>query len=176
MIDVYVGELSSIHRSISSLSNKVNMEVKYSKDITKEQFYGFFYKPSIYYFLYNKEQFTDSKYIDTFIANCINSDSYIICVVDDVIDKKSKFYKKCKDYITEFPTNIIEVNYKDMVLKDLSSIYNVENSKFVSVMYSLGYGKYAYQSGFVCNLILTGKISNIDIAKKLFILLCTMKG
>ena len=86
MFYVYIGDLKAIHKEIEKVSKENNMEIKYSKDITKEQFYGFFYKPSVYYFLYNKEQFTDNKYIDAFIARSVKSDSIIICVVDDDID------------------------------------------------------------------------------------------
>ena len=168
MFYVYIGDLKAIHKEIEKVSKENNMEIKYSKDITKEQFYGFFYKPSVYYFLYNKEQFTDNKYIDAFIAKSVKSDSIIICVVDDDIDKK--FYRRAKDYVVEFPVEKVDTNYKNMILSDLANVYRIEDSKFVSALYSLMFSKYSYQAGFICNLILTGKLANIKIAKKLFIL------
>ena len=168
MFYVYIGDLKAIHKKIEKVSKENNMEIKYSKDITKEQFYGFFYKPSVYYFLYNKEQFTDNKYIDAFIARSVKSDSIIICVVDDDIDKK--FYNRAKDYVVEFPVEKVETNYKNMILSDLANVYRVEDSKFVSALYSLMFSKYSYPAGFICNLILTGKLANIKLAKKLFIL------
>ena len=87
---------------------------------------------------------------------------------DDDIDKK--FYNRAKDYVVEFPVEKVETNYKNMILSDLANVYRVDDSKFVSALYSLMFSKYSYQAGFICNLILTGKLANIKLAKKLFIL------
>ena len=84
------------------------------------------------------------------------------------IDKK--FYRRVKDYVIEFPVEKVETNYKNMILSDLANVYRIEDSKFVSALYSLMFSKYSYQAGFICNLILTGKLANIKLAKKLFIL------
>ena len=39
MFYVYIGDLKAIHKEIEKVSKENNMEIKYSKDITKEQFY-----------------------------------------------------------------------------------------------------------------------------------------
>lgn len=175
MLKVYVGNLKLIKSEINKLSTEYNLDIKFSKNILAETMYGLVYQPHIYYFLYTKELFPDKDAIERFIIFANKTNSTIICVVDGAIDKKTIFYKLLKQYITEINNTDNKTNNKELVLADLKNVYEIEDSKFISTLFSLSHSKYGQQADFVLNLILTGRMSRIPLAKKLFILLATMR-
>ena len=178
MLRIYQGDLKTIKEEIEKLfrNSKVS-KLKFSKNIMSEKFHGLFYEPTLFYFLYDKEFFKDKEIIDNFIKFAESTDSIIVCIIEEELDKKTIIYKKFKPYIKTISTNKQnKVDYKAEILKDLSCVYLVDNSKFISILFSLSYSKYKQSAGFVLSLILTGRMNNTELAKKLFITLATMKG
>ena len=72
---------------------------KFSKNIMSEKFHGLFYEPTLFYFLYDKELFKDKETIDNFIKFAESTDSIIVCIIEEELDKKTIVYKKLKQYI-----------------------------------------------------------------------------
>ena len=177
MLRIYQGDLKTIKEEIEKLfrNSKVS-KLKFSKNIMSEKFHGLFYEPTLFYFLYDKELFKDKETIDNFIKFAENTDSIIVCILEEEeLDKKTIAYKKLKQYIEEINnTKTKKVDEKSEILKDLNYIYNIDNSKFISTLFSLSYSKYKQSAGFVLSLILTGRMNNTELAKKLFITLATM--
>lgn len=176
MLKVYIGNLTSIKYKLKELASKNNIsKIKFSKNIMNEKLYGLFYKPTLFYFLYDKELFKDKDSIDNFIKFAESTDSIIVCILEEELDRKTIIYKKLKQYIEEINnTKTKRVDEKSEILKDLSYIYNIDNSKFISTLFALSYSKYKQSAGFVLSLILTGRMNNTELAKKLFITLATM--
>lgn len=176
MLRIYQGELKPIKKEIEKLfrNSKVS-RCKFSKDIRSEKFHGLFYEPFLCYFLYDKELFKDKDSLDSFTKFAESTDSIIVCIIEEELDKKTIVYKKLKPYIKEVTTKKKKVDEKTLILKDLSYVYDIDNSKFISTLFSLSYGKYSQQAGFVLSLILTGRMNNTELAKKLFITLVTMR-
>ena len=177
MLKVYIGNLVSIKYKIKELASKNNIsKIKFSKNIMSEKFHGLFYKPTLFYFLYDKELFKDKDSIDNFIKFAESTDSIIVCILEEELDKKTSVYKKLKQYIEEINnTKTKKIDEKSEILKDLGYIYNIDNSKFISILFALSYSKYKQSAGFVLSLILTGRMNNTELAKKLFITLATMR-
>lgn len=177
MFQIYHGNLTSIKYKLKELASKYNIsKIKFSKSIMSERLYGLFYEPTLYYFLYDKSLFADKETIEGFIQFAESTDSILVCILEEQLDKKTVQYKKLKQYITEINnTEHKKTDEKTEILKDLSYTYNIENNRFISVLFALQYSKYSKPAGFVLSLILTGRLNNIDIAKKLFITLCTMR-
>ena len=172
MFKVLVGNITIAKDKLNQyLSNSTLTKIKFTKNILSEKFYGLFYEPHICYFLYDKELFKDKETIQRCIEFCENTDSLIICICEEPLDKKTIQYKNLKPYIEELTIQ----NKTNKKSEDLSNIYNIENKDFTSVLFSLSYGKYRQSAGFVLNLILTGRLNNMDIAKKLFLVLATMR-
>lgn len=172
MLKIYTGNINDIKKEMNKLVSKYNLsKIKFSKNILNEKFYGFFYEPSLFYFFYSKEFFKDKETIQRFIEFCENTDSLIICISEEPLDKKTIQYKNLKSYIVELTIQ----NKTNKKSENLDDIYNIENKDFISVLFSLSYSKYRQAAGFVLNLILTGRLNNIDIAKKLFLVLATMR-
>lgn len=177
MLKVYQGDIKLVKKEIEKLfrNSKVS-KLKFSKNIMSEKFHGLFYEPTLFYFLYDKELFKDKDSIDNFIRFAENTDSIIICILEEELDKKTIVYKKFKPYIETISNNKqSKVDYKAEILKDLSYVYLVDNSKFISILFALSYSKYKQSAGFVLSLILTGRMNNTELAKKLFITLATMR-
>lgn len=177
MLKIYQGDIKLVKKEIEKLfrNSKVS-KLKFSKNIMSEKFHGLFYEPTLFYFLFDKELFKDKETIDDFINFCNNTQSIIVCVLEEELNKKTIVYKKFKPYIKAITTKKKKIDEKTIILKDLSYVYLVDNSKFISILFSLSYGKYSQQAGFVLSLILTGRMNNIELAKKLFVTLATMKG
>ena len=177
MLKIYQGDIKLVKKEIEKLfrNSKVS-KLKFSKNIMSEKFHGLFYEPTLFYFLYDKELFKDKETIDNFIKFAESTDSIIVCIIEEELDKKTIVYKKFKPYIKTIELKQSKVDYKAEILKDLSCVYLVDNSKFISILFALSYSKYKQSAGFVLSLILTGRMNNTELAKKLFITLATMKG
>lgn len=178
MLKIYQGDIKLVKKEIEKLfrNSKVS-KIKFSKNIMSEKFHGLFYEPTLFYFLFDKELFKDKETIDNFIKFAESTDSIIVCILEEELDKKTIVYKKLKQYIEEINnTTTKKIDEKAEILKDLAYVYLVDNSKFISILFSLSYGKYSQQAGFVLSLILTGRMNNTELAKKLFVTLATMKG
>lgn len=176
MLKIYQGDIKLIKKEIEKLfrNSKVS-KIKFSKNIMSEKFHGLFYEPTLFYFLYDKELFKDKDSVDNFIKIAESTDSIIVCIIEEELDKKTIVYKKLKPYIKAVTTKKKKIDEKTLILKDLSYVYEVDNSKFISTLFSLSYGKYSQQAGFVLSLILTGRMNNTELAKKLFLTLATMR-
>ena len=177
MLKIYQGDIKLVKKEIEKLFRKSKVsKMKFSKNIMSEKFHGLFYEPTLFYFLYDKELFKDKETIDNFIKFAENTDSIVVCILEEELDKKTIVYKKLKQYIEEINnTKTKKIDDKAEILKDLSYVYLVDNSKFISILFALSYSKYKQSAGFVLSLILTGRMNNTELAKKLFITLATMR-
>ena len=176
MLKIYAGTVNNIKPKLKELATKHKLtQIKFTKNILSEKLYGLFYTPSVYYFLYNKELFSDKDSIKRFVDYCNNTNSLIVCIIEETIDKKSSFYKQLKNEIIEVGSGNKTIDHKEEILRDLSYVYKVDNSKFISVLFALSYTRYGQASNFVLNLILTGRLNNVDIAKKLLVAILTNK-
>lgn len=172
VLKVFIGDINKIKKEIRSISDDASMEIKYTTNIgyTLNHLYGIFYKPSIIYFICNADTIED---VDKFYSLATSTDSVIILVAES-LDKRGKLYKKVKKHIKEFKSGV-ELDNRDKVYKDLSLIYTIDDSEFISTLYAVYYdfksGNFRYKqvAGETINMVLTGKISS-RLAKKYFIM------
>lgn len=149
MFQLWTGDINLMRKELEKLQKETKLDKINVQDVTTLKLWGLYYTPAVYYFLYNPEQqFDTDKFID--------SDSYVICLAEDV-DKKS--LKKYNKYVRTF-TKPIQNN--------TANLYEVDN--FIAYLYK---SKHTKAAGFVSNLIFTGKITNTDLAKKIYLYLTT---
>ena len=135
MLYILVGD----YKSCIAYAKTIDNNLHYTNNIVQELQYnsGLLSTKTIktIYFLYKQFFLKDKKNVDSFLKQTMKSKDNIICIAD-TIDKKSSFYKRCKQYIKEFKTidNIINVND---VIKDPMLLYKLDN--VVSMFYKLYY-------------------------------------
>ena len=172
VLKVFIGDGAKIRQEIKSISSDTGLKLEYTSDVeyTVNHLYGIFYKPSIIYFLYTDDSITD---VDKFYSLATSTDSIIILVADS-LDKRSKLYKKVKKEVKEFKA-VKELDNRDKIYKDLKLVYTIDDSEFISALYSIYYDfqsanfRYKQVAGETINMVLTGKISS-KLAKKYFIM------
>lgn len=172
VLKVFIGDEAKIRQEIKSISSDTGLKLEYTSDVeyTVNHLYGIFYKPSIIYFLYTDDSITD---VDKFYSLSTNTDSIIILVADS-LDKRSKLYKKVKKEVKEFKA-VKELDNRDKIYEDLKLVYTIDDSEFISALYSIYYDfqsanfRYKQVAGETINMVLTGKISS-KLAKKYFIM------
>ena len=174
MIKIYTGDKKLIKQKIQQLAN--GMEIKYSRNILSglSKQYGLFFKPSLFYFIFDPSDFNNKDKTETFIKLAEKAKSHVVCIIETPLDKRSSFYKSFNKRIETLGSIQKEKTLDEKVqdfINNIETITNVDEKEAVSFLYKLFYN-FRYNNreaaGYCINLVLTGKIKT-DLILKLFL-------
>lgn len=136
-------------KEINNLAKKNNLAVKFSKNIIYDlnNSDNLFFEKSFYYFLYDKNLFSDKKTSQMLVDKLNNSENIFIMVGEEPIKQLSKYTQTFKTTTEDFIT--------------LEGLAKLRDNEIISAYYKIYFKNQKYQKifGEKINEVLTGHLT-----------------